>query len=159
MKRIAIVLLLLTLSASSFCTSFLMELEVAARVSIWAFEYYMQYKTMPENTSAFFKKDFLYGDGRDGNIQGILQYYNKCGFEVDLQKKSDRLLYIYVNGPYMHYLTIYKVKKLHQFEIYMDGEFADKYYRNDNGDLIEKDKAYPDFVLWYLPLVFPFLLA
>ncbi len=159
MKRLAIALLLLTLSASSFCTSFLMELEVAARVSIWAFEYYMQYKTMPENTSAFLKKDFLYNDGRDGNISRLLQYYNKYGFEIDLQKKNGRLLYIYVNGPYMHHLTIYKVKKLHQFEIYTNGKFADKYYRNDNGDLIEKDKAYPDFVLWYLPLVFPLLLA
>ncbi|MBQ3650579.1 MAG: hypothetical protein II957_10310, partial [Treponema sp.] len=78
MKRIAILLMLLTLSANSFCTTLLMEWKLGAKLSIFAFEYYMQYKTMPENTSAFLKKDFLYGDGRDGNIQGILQYYNKC---------------------------------------------------------------------------------
>lgn len=129
MKRFILIFLLFILPMNVFCMQET-EFRAAAFISICAFGYYQEHGIMPENIFDLQEKEYF------ENTRGHFKVYYDCGFEINLQKRNDNTLDIYVSSQRMQYHVRYEVETFHHFLEYLNGKFIKEYYRDNKGYII-----------------------
>lgn len=129
MKRFFLIFFLLLFSNLVFAfqeTGF----SVCENIAICSYGYYKEHKTMPEKISDLLEKEYYV------NTANYLKKYERYGFNIEIKKRDERTLDIFVNREKQKYRYVYTVEDLHHFERYINDKFIDEYFRDDAGNII-----------------------